>query len=197
MCTTPQRSRRSTITAPGSKGDWTIDGFLDNPQFNDFMTRRIAGGYDVELAKRRLRDEFAFVGLTERFDESLLLMKSRIGLAGFNTLYERENASEERTYQSDVRQESEDVLERVRRNNVLDMELYRFVRDELYPSYVRQFEGDLELAAAQRSERRAEFNFSRVRRGLWLGYRHVLYRHIEWTLHRWYGRPWRDTRAVT
>lgn len=65
----------------------------------NFMTRCVAGidpgGADrpraaLAKAKRHLEKEFAFVGVQERFDESLLLLGETLGLS--DLLYERRNA---------------------------------------------------------------------------------------------------------
>jgi hypothetical protein len=71
------------IAARGASLEEFVTDFCCREVDND-QTRRIAGvepGYRLcttdllELAKRNLRDRFAFVGTTERFDESLIALK--------------------------------------------------------------------------------------------------------------------------
>jgi hypothetical protein len=71
--------------------DATLDEFVAKfpcREVDNDQTRRIAGveppygqcnGATLELAKRNLRDRFAFVGTTDRFDESLLALQKLLG----------------------------------------------------------------------------------------------------------------------
>jgi len=65
------------------KINWTLTEFLNNYYFNNWQTKRIAGVEDVEIAKSYVAGRFDFVGLTEHYDESLLIFREKIGL---NTL---------------------------------------------------------------------------------------------------------------
>ncbi len=102
------------------------DVMMDNGQ-----TRMLAGvlynipfgqcGEDVlAAAKRNLRDRFAFVGLTERFDESLLLMRHHFGWR--NLYYTRRNVSPP----SHKKQLPETTVTAVRQTNQLDTTLYAY-----------------------------------------------------------------------
>lgn len=55
--------------------NWSLEEFIDDDRFNNFMTRRIAGKEDLELAKKRLLEDYDFVGLFEKLNESLVLLK--------------------------------------------------------------------------------------------------------------------------
>jgi hypothetical protein len=79
---------------------------------------------DLERAKRHVREHFVLAGLTERFDESLLLLKRDLGWA--NVAYERENVAP-----SAPRPPDPETVEAVRERNLLDLELHRFCADLL------------------------------------------------------------------
>ncbi len=51
---------------------WDIKQYLRQREFDNLMTKRIAGSADLNKAKKILLEDFTFVGLTERFDESLI-----------------------------------------------------------------------------------------------------------------------------
>ena len=178
------------------KKDWTIDTFLAEKRFDNFQTRRIAGSDDVGLAKRYLDERFKFVGLTERFDESLVLLGQALGLTKFNTLYARENESRDPGYAEDPRLKEPELLERIRERNILDVELYDYVRREVYPRFVASFCGDLASATSQQQARRKYYRFPTSRRLVWQAHRHLVYRHIEGLLHGWIARRRRTFKEI-
>lgn len=105
----------------------------------------------LELAKTHIRDHIAVTGLTERFDESLVLFKR---VFGWNQIYyTRENVTSNRRTQDDL---SDDVLQAIRDYNVLDMELYAFAQqhfEQQIADYGSDFERD--LATVHRQNRSA------------------------------------------
>jgi hypothetical protein len=74
----------------------------------------------LELAKRNVEEHFVLAGSTERFDESLLLLRRALGWR--NVLYRRENAAPRSTGSSP----DPDAVEAIREGNRLDQELYDF-----------------------------------------------------------------------
>lgn len=77
---------------------------------------------DLELAQRHLDQHFAAAGLLERFDETLLLFRRRLGWAW--PFYMKENVTR-RGYRIQDIDAAE--LERIRELNDLDLELYESV----------------------------------------------------------------------
>lgn len=59
-----------------SSGKWA--------SFTNFQTYFLDRNYDVERAKRRMSHDLFFVGVTERFEESLVLLRRRFELEGIN-----------------------------------------------------------------------------------------------------------------
>lgn len=105
--------------------DWSFDDFLAEEKFSNFMTKRLAGSYDLEKAKERLNTSFSFVGLTEFFDQSLLIMKYRLFDEDFDLAYQKRNVA--KSYQPESL--SEEHIQRVQENNQLDLELYGHAKD--------------------------------------------------------------------
>lgn len=162
---------------------WTLDTFLNERRFDDYMTVRLAGCRDVERAKRQLREAFCCVGLMERFDESLLLLRSALGYPTMDLRYQRENESRAPGGGREALGDPS-VQERLRSANRLDLELYRFACEELYPAQVEAYGAGLsaDLTALQTANR--GYRFPAWRRAAWTAYRRLLTRPIESWLHR-------------
>jgi hypothetical protein len=123
--------------------DYTLAQNLSLPQFvasgstevNDNLSVRMISGHwkDIaygqctremlEMAKQNLREYFAVVGLAERFDESLLLLKQAFGWR--NVYYMRHNVTQDRPRQGEL---PVDTLNLIRQHNQLDGDLYDFAR---------------------------------------------------------------------
>jgi len=111
----------------------TLDDYVDSgisPELDNGQTRIISGVWGVEdppsdmleIAKRNLREHFV-VGLTERFDESLILMKRHLGWRC--VYYRRENVKPKRLGKSGP---SKNTLRLIQKSNEKDLELYAFAK---------------------------------------------------------------------
>ena len=78
----------------------------------------------LELAKKNLKENFAVVGLVERFDETLLLLKKTLGWR--NLFYVKHNVTKNLHFQQEI---SKDTLNLIKKQNNLDIELYKYVRE--------------------------------------------------------------------
>lgn len=88
----------------------------------DFQTRLITGGKpDLETAKKHLLQDFSFVGLTERFDESLFLIKNDFGWT--KQIYNKQTFSNQRTGNIQL---PEEITALIKEHNQMDLELYHF-----------------------------------------------------------------------
>src|SRR5690606_10545236 len=102
-----------------------------SPELDNGQTKAISGNFthygcctreDLEAAKSNLREWFTVTGITERYDESLLLMHKRLGW-NFGPYYVRANVTRSRPRKTGV---SPDTIEAIREVNSLDVELYEF-----------------------------------------------------------------------
>lgn len=99
---------------------------IDEAEVGDGQTRQLFGVTDripdeemLEESKRHLREDFAVVGITERFDTSLLLLRKRLGWP--LPFYRVKNAT------TSVREDiSPEVRELIESRNALDRRLYTF-----------------------------------------------------------------------
>ena len=133
---------------------------MDNDQ-----ARRIAGaepplgGCDRSLperARRNLREHFAVVGLTERFDEALLLLRRELG-RGDKLYYVPRLVNRAKPPPREV---PAVVLDWICRRNELDLELYRFAAELLADRVARAGDGFAEELAQfrERNRRHVEEN---------------------------------------
>lgn len=126
---------------------------LENDQ-----TRRIAGvpgpctSADLERAKERLVNDFTFVGLTERFDESVVLLKRRLGWRK-PLQYYPENVS------ADLRMPPAPLdagtVAVIHERNAYDLELHAFARELFDQARAKELASgfDEEVAAFRRHNR--------------------------------------------
>jgi hypothetical protein len=155
------RDRREGEEEPGKHAksplppDPSLDDALDAGYVHDNLhTRMLCGDPEpfgevteemLDAAKRNLRDELVFFGLTERFDESLVLAKRRLGLDAI--LYRSSGrVNPERPRGDQVPAELRRAAER---SNRYDIELYRYAK-ELFESELesaRDLEFEVDLAA--------------------------------------------------
>jgi hypothetical protein len=101
---------------------------IDNAQ-----TRQVSGIQNVpfgkcteqmlDIAKANLIKSYEVFGITEMFDESVLLMARRFGWS--YPLYTRRNTIGERPLKENIPGSTIEIIERT---NSLDLELYRFAR---------------------------------------------------------------------
>jgi hypothetical protein len=134
--------------------DATLDDALAGGYIHDNLQTRMLSGLPepfgdvddemLERAKHNLRHELVFVGLTERFDESLVLAKQRLGLRSI--LYRSSGRV------NTARPRGTDVPEEVRRAaercNHYDIELYRYAQQLFDTAVERQgLEFQIEVAA--------------------------------------------------
>lgn len=123
--------------------DWDFDYFISRKDYYNVQTRSIAGVQDAEIAIEILKNKFSFVGLIERFDESLLLMKDKFP-GEINMHYEKQNVIEGLKKKYTMSNLSTNQLEKIRELNKEDIKLYDFVKDVYYPSLKNNYRGDLQ-----------------------------------------------------
>ena len=159
---------------------WTIDRFLEQDQFANFMTKRLAGSEDLDAARLQLESVFSFVGLTERFDESIVLLGRALGLDGFDPRYERRNVGPAGPAPDRAGMLADDSVRRaVVDRNALDLELYHDAAGAIYPRQRERFREGLEEEVGRLRLANERFRFAPARRLLWGGYKVLWYRNVE------------------
>jgi hypothetical protein len=137
-----------------------LEDWLRQDDIRDGQTRQITGTVDVDSAIRMIHDKGIFVGLTECFDESLLLLKSLL-VNDLNIAYVRKNVASDnslakRTLADDRTRQM--IVDATR----ADRELYDYVKRELYPSYRREYGSSLDQDLARLRQNRHGYNSRNV-----------------------------------
>jgi hypothetical protein len=118
----------------------------------------------LQRAKDNLREELSVFGLTERFDESLLLFQKRLGWTR-PPVYISSNVNQERPSVEDL---PASVIEAVRAENKLDLELYTHA-EETFEEVLKEYNDlDRDLSRYKRMNEVADLIGPPL---LW-GYRH-------------------------
>lgn len=131
------------------------DWMRDTENWN-WHVRFLSGGQDLSAARQILEERMRFVGLTERFDESLLLLRERLELRDFAVAYGRpRNTARTGEVRRRVQASFDEYRDEVTEHNLLDLELYDHVTKELYPRQVKAYgqqrlEADLETKFSPR-----------------------------------------------
>jgi hypothetical protein len=111
--------------------------WLDWPVVHDHMTRMLSPTIDVDDAIANLERHRVFVGLLERFDESLVLFR-RLVAPGLNIAYERRNVARDTSVARELMADA-GAVEGMRAISRKDLQLHEYVTQELYPRYVKEY----------------------------------------------------------
>jgi hypothetical protein len=138
------------------KVDLVFEEWIQNDWVRNYQTKRIAGVADLETAIEVIGKQDIFVGLTDRFDESMVLFKGlrapnldisyrRVNVAADNTLTQR-LLSDERT------------REMIEAANLVDLQLYEYVRNQWYPRFQEEYGPSLQADVASFQADKGDFN---------------------------------------
>jgi hypothetical protein len=158
--------------------EWIQRDWLRNAQ-----TKRIAGTTSADDAIRIIQAKGMFVGLTERFDESMVLLKA-LRANDLNIGYRPVNVARNDDLARELLAKSSTRNALVEANQA-DLELYEYVQKELYPRFVRDFGPGLSDAVDEH-RREARQRFDRRNVALYRLKRHGLYKPLL-RLYRWRG----------
>jgi hypothetical protein len=140
------RFHRATVPAP-----LDLDGWCARHEPRELQTKYFSADGDPRAAIAAIERHGVFVGLLERFDESLLLLR-KLAAPELNPAYRRENTAGSNRL---AKQMLADPGTRARLAAMVEgeQELYAWVRDELYPRQVEAY-GAAALAADSAPGRR-------------------------------------------
>jgi len=165
---------------------------LDEEQ--NWQTRFLAGAPDLDAAKRILTTRYAMVGLTERFDESFVMLRALLGIDNLCLWYGHpRNVAASRERRERIHREFETFRDLVLELNQLDIELYAFALREIYPRQVAAFGGEQQLKSqTQEAKLEGRDRVASLREMSFLAYRrafHLPVQHIRNGLARIRNEP--------
>ena len=158
-----ERSKQESFGLRPLPPEPTLEDALEGGYIHDNLhTRMLSGDLEpfgevndevLERAKRNLREELVFFGLTERFDESLVLAKQRLGFRGI--LYRSSGRVNTARPRGD--EVPKELVRAAEHCNRYDIELYRYAR-ELFDSAPERggLEFEVELAALRAAKAEGE-----------------------------------------
>jgi hypothetical protein len=154
------RPKRGSLGLTALPPKPTLADMLDGGYVHDNLQTRMLSGLPepfgevtdemLEKAKRNLSEEFVFFGLVERFDESLLLAKRRLGLG--SVFYKASGSGASSGRVNTGRPRGDEIPKKLLRAaedcNRYDIELYRYAK-ELFNEApdLEELEFQVELAA--------------------------------------------------
>ncbi len=128
-----------------------FDRWADAGWTHDWQTKMIAGEASAQKAIDLIATRIGFVGFTETFDESLLMLGQWLGEPGFRPEYRPVNQLAGKQRARDVAREQADmsyldaaeVKARLREVNALDQQVYDYALRECHARQLAAYRGDL------------------------------------------------------
>jgi hypothetical protein len=139
------------------KKDLVFEEWIQRDWTRNSQTKLIAGAADVDSAIQIIKDKNIFIGLTERFDESMVLLKG-LRANNLNISYRRVNVASDNTIAQKVLS-NESSRQMLIEANRVDQELYDYVSQELYPRCQKEYGASLDNDVVQYQQTR-ENNFN-------------------------------------
>jgi hypothetical protein len=128
-----------------------LERWMAQPWMHNWQTRMLAGEPNLQRAIDLIGTRVKFVGLAERFDESLLMLGQWLALPGFSPEYQSRNTfGNQRTPRAAAQAgvdisylKSPEVISIIQESNTTDQALYDWIQREVFPAQVAAFRGDL------------------------------------------------------
>lgn len=159
-----------------NKKDFVFENWIQQDSSRSHQTKWIAGVADVSEAIRIIRSKNIFVGLTERFDESMVLLKALMA-NDLNISYKRVNVARDNTIKERLLSGTSTRQMLVEAQEA-DLELYKYVKEELYPTFQQEYGPSLEADVARyrqtQSNRFNNWNLTACRVKHYMFYRPLL-----------------------
>lgn len=110
----------------------SFEKFLTLESLRNFQTKKIAGHPDINKAKSILKERLFLVGVIEEFDGFLKVLKAKLAPKDFDCRYTRKNVAKTNYIRDRINKNWEKYRDRILENNALDIELYDFVKNDLF-----------------------------------------------------------------
>ena len=114
-----------------------VDDDYKGQILSNFQTKYIAGYNNLEIAKSILKNGYFFVGITEQFDKSLLILKKKLG-DYFDARYVIKRYSKSKSEEILNNSNYKNTIEILYEQNELDLKLYKYVKNNMFSVYQRE-----------------------------------------------------------
>lgn len=122
----------------------TFEDWIQNKAHQDQQTFMLSGTYDYTKALDIIEKKEIFVGLMERFDESLILL-SRFAELEFSLHYTQRNVAQTKDVAARLKSDPK-AISLIKEANREDIQLFEAVQREVFPQWVEKLGGAGELA---------------------------------------------------
>jgi len=129
------------------KKERVFEDWIRNDWVRDAQTQRVGGTTSAADAIATIEKREMFVGLTERFDESMVLLRG-LRAPDLDIRYERANVAKSSRIAKDLLSDPV-TRQMIVEANRADLELYDYVLRELYPALQREYGNGLDGAVAE------------------------------------------------
>jgi hypothetical protein len=144
--------------APGHSRE-ALNEWISSEWVNNWQTKMIAGEANAQKAIELIKSRFSFVGLTERFDESLLMLRRWLREPAFRVEYRSLNCISGKHRPRDAARNKSDmsylelpeVRAQIQAANAEDQKVYDFVTSTVYPGQLAAC-GNMEVELRQLHE---------------------------------------------
>lgn len=133
-----------------------------------------AGDKELALAKHILSNDFAFVGIVEKFYESMILMRRMLNLESFDIRFQEKNVAQKKMLAKETMPLN--LMESIRNVNLVDHELYRYAKDVLFEKQKLRYGADLSEAVENIKSSNINYKFNRININMFRLAKFVLYR---------------------
>jgi hypothetical protein len=117
------------------------------------MVSWIAGENNLEKAINIIEEKFEFIGITEKFDESVILLKDKFKLTSVD--YTPKMKTRDSNLKEDILSNMDKYKDQVYSNNDLDLMLYDYCIHKIFPEQVKKFgENKLSMELYQFNKRK-------------------------------------------
>lgn len=123
----------------------TFEEWISRKENQNLSVRIISGSEDLSRAKHLLQEKFSFTGITEHFENSLKLLKIKLG-EPLKLEYARLITAKDNRIKNELLEDNSS-LNLLKRHNALDQELYNFVLHELFLPDLERHKTELDLTA--------------------------------------------------
>lgn len=138
------------------KGFAEFQSWIQKDWIRNRHVKAIAGTDDVNDAIRVIREKDIFMGLTERYDETVVLMRGLLA-PDLDISYEKVNVASKRSVSEELLGD-ERLRAMIEEAQSADLELLGYVREVLWPEYTARYGDGLQDDVERFSADRGSFN---------------------------------------
>ena len=132
---------RDNLTTP-------FAAWIESDRANNRMTRKLCGTADADAAIAMIRQRVGFVGLVERFDESLVMLRPWLGDPDLDIRYRAKNVMRDNRIKNHLLDDP-GTREKLIAANRQDLRLYRYTVRTIYAGQVQRYGPALAEAVRQ------------------------------------------------